>query len=306
MALFRYRLVNVFAADPLLAGTALSGNPLCVFEDASGLGVREMMALTRQFNLSETSFLLPPADPSTADARLRIFTPTHDPALAEMPFAGHPTLGSAYVLRAMLGSVDRVTFELPAGRVAVDAAGDVLTLTAPFEGEPRVRREELPEAKVAAMLGLEPEDLAGPPVWVDTGVEQFLVPLKTTAAVRKAAPSSADLEQWPRSLSGRCNAYVFAFSDEAARGRRQVMARFFIKAPGSGLYEDPGTGSACANLGGWLLHTHAQQPARVQVQQGIDMQRPCRLLLDVADARVRVGGRVVEVATGTVTLPDPQ
>jgi len=304
MALFRYRLVNVFASEPLLAGSALSGNPLCVFEDARGLGVPEMMALTRQFNLSETSFLLPPSDPSTANARLRIFTPTHDPALAEMPFAGHPTLGSAYVLRAMLGAVEGVTFELPAGRVTVAAAGDVLTLTAPFEGEPQVRGEELPEQRVAAMLGLDIEDLAGPPVWVDTGVEQFLVPLRTTAAVRKAAPSAANLEDWPRSLSGRCNAYVFAFSDEEADGRRQVMARFFIKAPGSGLYEDPGTGSACANLGGWLLHTRAPLPARVQVEQGIDMQRPCRLLLDVADGGVRVGGRVVEVATGTVTLPD--
>jgi PhzF family phenazine biosynthesis protein len=98
---------------------------------------------------------------------------------------------------------------------------------------------------------------------------------------------------------------VFAFrDDEAAVGRRPAVARFFINAPGSGLYEDPGTGSACANLGGWLLSSGAQLPARVVVEQGREMERPCRLLLDVGeDRKVRVGGRVVEVANGEVTLP---
>jgi PhzF family phenazine biosynthesis protein len=153
------------------------------------------------------------------------------------------------------------------------------------------------------MLGLDPEDLAGPPLWVDTGVEQFLVPVKTVEAVRKARPAAFDLENWPRSRSGRRNAYVFAFSGDVIDGRRQVIVRFFINAPGSGLYEDPGTGSACANLGGWLLHTREPLPVSVRVEQGLVMQRPCRLLLDVsADRKVRVGGRVVEVATGTVSL----
>jgi PhzF family phenazine biosynthesis protein len=153
------------------------------------------------------------------------------------------------------------------------------------------------------MLGLDAEDLAGPPVWVDTGVEQFLVPVKTADAVRKARPAASDLENWPRSRSGRRNAYVFAFSGDVVDGRRQVIVRFFINAPGSGLYEDPGTGSACANLGGWLLDTGEPLPVTVRVEQGLVIQRPCRLLLDVsADRKVRVGGRVVEVATGTVNL----
>ena len=186
MSTFRYRLVNVFAGEPLLGHTALSGNPLCVFEDARGLDEREMMALTRQFNLSETTFLLPPSDSASgADARLRIFNPTQDRRLAEMPFAGHPTLGSAHVARALsVGSKrgDRVTLELPAGLVPVQAAGDVWTLTAPFQGEPVVHAEEMPASQVAAMLGLEEADLAGHPVWLDTGIEQFLVPVRTAAA----------------------------------------------------------------------------------------------------------------------------
>jgi PhzF family phenazine biosynthesis protein len=307
MAFFKYRLVNVFAGEHLLGASALTGNPLCVFEDARGLGDSEMMALTRQFNLSETTFVLPPSSPSSsADARMRIFTPTHDPNLAEMRFAGHPTLGSAHVVRSLLGSGDnRVSLELPAGLVPVQAEGDVWTLTAPFEGQPIVHPEAMPAEEIAALVGLQADDLAGPPVWLDTGMEQFLIPVKSPAHVRKAAPSAAGMDNWPRSRSGRRNAYVFAFSGDRIEDRDQVMARFFIIAPGSGLYEDPGTGSACANLGGWLLHTGHRLPARILVEQGVEMQRPCRLLLDVStDGKVRVGGRVTEVATGTVTLPD--
>jgi PhzF family phenazine biosynthesis protein len=305
MASFRFRLVNVFVGDQLLGPSALGGNPLCVFEDARAMDERAMMALARQFNLSETTFVLPPSDSTSgAHARVRIFTPTSDPKLAEMRFAGHPTLGSAHVVRDLLGCGDRVTLELAAGLVPVSASGDTWTLTAPFEGAPRVQPEPMPAAEVAAMLGLQAEDLAGEPAWVDTGMEQLLVPLHSPDAVARAAPAPAALEAWPRSRSGRSNAYVFAFSGGSSAGRREVMARFFIKAPGSGLYEDPGTGSACANLGGWLLHTGAKLPASVVVAQGREMQRPCRLQLDVADdRRVRVGGRVVEVARGEVTLP---
>jgi PhzF family phenazine biosynthesis protein len=305
MASFRFRLVNVFAGNDLLGPSALTGNPLCVFEDARDLDERAMMALARQFNLSETTFLLPPSDASTgAHARVRIFTPTHDLKLAEMRFAGHPTLGSAHVVRDLLGGGDEVKLELPAGLVPVSATGDSWTLIAPFEGAPRVQLEPMPAAEVAALLGLQANDLAGEPAWVDTGMEQLLVPLHSADAVARAAPAPAALDAWPRSRSGRSNAYVFAFSGATVAGRREVSARFFIKAPGSGLYEDPGTGSACANLGGWLLHTGAPLPASVVVAQGREMQRPCRLQLDVAgDGKVRVGGRVAEVARGELTLP---
>jgi trans-2,3-dihydro-3-hydroxyanthranilate isomerase len=303
MAAYRFRLVNVFATEPLLGAAALAGNPLCVFEDARGMDDRVLMALTRQFNLSETTFLLPPSPAAPrAHARVRIFTPTHDPKLAEMRFAGHPTLGSAHVVRDLVGCGDEVLLELPAGQVPVQATADTWTLTAPFDGEPKVHQEPMPGAALTALLGLASSDLDGDPLWVDTGMEQLLVPLRSVDAVRNAIPRSAD--DWPRSRSGRRNIYAFAFSGDSAAGRRVARARFFIKPPGNGLYEDPGTGSACANLGGWLLHTGADLPAAVAVEQGREMERPCLLQLDVgADRKVRVGGRVVEVARGEVMLP---
>ncbi|MGE0801675.1 MAG: PhzF family phenazine biosynthesis protein [Lautropia sp.] len=309
MPTYRFRLVNVFVGDTLQTDNALAGNPLCVFEDATGLADRQLMALARQFNLSETTFILPappsaPGEPA-AIARVRIFTPTADPALVEMRFAGHPTLGTAQVLRALHGG-DAVTLALPAGRVPVAADGDVWTLTAPFSGRPGVRPEPMPAADVAAIVGLATDDLAGPPTWLDTGTEQLLVPLRSVAAVGRARPSAARVDAWPRNPTGASNIYVFAFDRDAggSDGRQRVRSRFFIRSPGTGnLYEDPGTGSACANLGGWLLANGHPLPARLAIDQGIEMQRPCRLLLDVGrDGTVRVGGRVAEIARGEALL----
>ena len=116
MTAYAFRLVNVFAETPL------GGNPLCVFEDARGLDDATMQALALQFNLSETTFVLPS---SQARARVHIFTPTF-----EMPFAGHPTLGTAHVVRALAGGGDRVRLEMKAGIIPVDAQGDVWTLQA--------------------------------------------------------------------------------------------------------------------------------------------------------------------------------
>src|SRR5512143_772645 len=116
MAAYDFRLVNVFAESPL------AGNPLCVFADARGLDAATMQALALQFNLSETTFVLPS---DVATATVRIFTPSF-----EMPFAGHPTLGTAHVVRALLDTGDRVTLEMRAGVIPVDAEGDTWTLQA--------------------------------------------------------------------------------------------------------------------------------------------------------------------------------
>src|SRR5213594_4295722 len=115
---YAYRLLNVFN----LAGNRLSGNPLCVFEDGRGLGGATMQALARQFNLSETTFIFPS---DSASAAVRIFTPTF-----EMPFAGHPTLGTAHVVRALAGGGDRVTLAMKAGVIPVTAEGEQWTLEA--------------------------------------------------------------------------------------------------------------------------------------------------------------------------------
>ena len=278
VATYAFRIVNVFAETPL------GGNPLAVFEDARGLDADTMQALALQFNLSETTFLLPS---SCASATVRIFTPTF-----EMPFAGHPTLGSAHVVRDVRGSGDGVTLEMRAGVIPVRADGDRWTLTA---NAPRHRAPAATRDDAAAMLGLARTDVCDGGLWVDTGSEQLVVPLASYGAVRRARPSATALERHARN-DERALAYVFA------REGDEVLARFFFLKHGA-IVEDPGTGSACANLGGWLLATHAPLPQRLRVDQGEAVGRRCRLDLTVdADRAIHVGGRVVELGRGTITL----
>jgi PhzF family phenazine biosynthesis protein len=287
---FNYRLVNVFAES------VLAGNPLCVFEDARSLDAATMQALALQFNLSETTFVLPS---KIASAHVRIFTPTF-----EMSFAGHPTLGTAHVVRSLAGTGDEVTLEMRAGVIAVSGRGDSWTLSA---NAPQHRACAAPRAELASMLGLDISDVAPdatqPPLWVDTGSDQLVIPLASADAVRRVAPR-ADLVQKHASNGTRAMAYVFA-PDAAADGGsdvRHVVSRFFFPKHGA-IVEDPGTGSACANLGGWLLATGAPLPQRIAVAQGDQVARPCRLGLEVtADRRILVTGRVIELGRGTVTL----
>lgn len=274
-----FRLVNVFAETPL------GGNPLCVFEDGTPLDTATMQALALQFNLSETTFVLPS---ERASARVRIFTPGF-----EMPFAGHPTLGTAHVLRDLARAGDRVTLEMTAGVIPVEAHGDTWTLQA---NAPTHRAPEASKGDLAGMLGLDVSAIAGTPLWVDTGSEQLVIPLAGAEAVRRAAPR-AELLLRHASNAARAMAYVFA------RDGDEVLARFFFPKHGA-IIEDPGTGSACANLGGWLLATGADLPQRLTIRQGEAVGRPCRLGLEVrADRSIRVSGRVVEIGRGTIALP---
>jgi len=277
---YAFRIVNVFAETPL------AGNPLAVFEDARGLDDATMQALALQFNLSETTFVLPS---DVATRRVRIFTPAF-----EMPFAGHPTLGTAHIVRAIANAGDRVTLEMRAGNIPVSADGDVWTLTA---NPPRHRQPATPRAALASMLGLAPDELAadGEPLWIDTGSEQLIVPLASFDAVRRAQPSAAAM--LANATNGeRALAYVFA------RDGDRVLARFFFLKYGA-VVEDPGTGSACANLGGWLLVTGAPLPQRLAIDQGEAVGRPCRLGLAVGtDRSIRVSGRVIEIGRGAIAL----
>jgi PhzF family phenazine biosynthesis protein len=278
MATYTFRIVNVFAEAPL------AGNPLAVIEDGRGLDTVTMQALALQFNLSETTFVMPS---EKATAHVRIFTPTF-----EMPFAGHPTLGTAHVVRALSGKGDRVTLEMKAGIIPVAANGDVWTLEA---NAPKHRAPSASRAELAAMLGLAERDLASPSLWVDTGSEQLVVPLASVDAVKRTAPR-ADLMQKHGSNGQRAMAYVFAWEGD------HVTCRFFFPKHGA-VIEDPGTGSACANLGGWLLATGAPLPQRLTLDQGDAVNRPCRIGLEVgADRSVRVSGRVIELGRGTLTL----
>jgi PhzF family phenazine biosynthesis protein len=280
----KYHLVNVFTR-----GGRLTGNPLCVFEDGSSLDTESMQALARQFNLSETTFILPS---SRATARVRIFTPDF-----EMPFAGHPTLGTAHVVRLLQAQPsDAITLEMQAGIIPVEARGDRWTLTANAATH---REIEVTVAELAAALGLPAADIVAEqggrrPLWVDAGSDQLVVPLVDAAAVNRLAPDAARLAQL-RSAQDRQLAYAFA---EAGDG--DVLARFLFEAGGA-FREDPATGSACANLGGWYLATGAAVPLVRRVHQGERVQRPSELLLSIDGAgTVRVGGRVVALGTGEI------
>jgi trans-2,3-dihydro-3-hydroxyanthranilate isomerase len=287
MATHPFRLVNVFTEFQGSARSSgpLTGNPLCVFENAEALSTETMQGLALQFNLSETTFILPS---SRAAARVRIFTPTF-----EMPFAGHPTLGTAHVCRSLRLGNDSLTLEMQAGLIPVRAAGDRWTLTAPSASW---REFDASTASLAAALGIEARDIGERPLWVKAGKEQLVVPLNSTAAVQRTAPNSQLLEGI-RSEDGHSMAYVFAFD---ASGR--VLARFFFPQ-GNAILEDPATGSATANFGAWCLAMKLPLPVELQIAQGERTGRPSSLFLNVNQQQeIFVGGDVVEIGRGTVSL----
>jgi PhzF family phenazine biosynthesis protein len=277
-----YRIVNVFT----VSGNRLSGNPLCVFEDGRGLSTAQMQALARQTNLSETTFILPS---QRASARVRIFTPSF-----EMPFAGHPTLGTAQVIRA-LGAAAPLVLEVEAGLVPVTAEGDTWTLRA--AKPPATRKLAATRAELARTLALPDDAVADEPLWVDTGVEQLVVPLASAAHVRNARPNPALLLDHCRSDTREgAMAYVWAREGNGA------VVRFFFEQHGA-VIEDPATGSACANLGGWMIATGKPLPLELALSQGEAVERPSRLGLRVdADANIFVTGSVVELGTGAFDL----
>lgn len=280
MAAYAYRLVNVFTQGR----TVLSGNPLCVFERAQTLDAARMQALALQFNLSETVFILPSEQ---ASARVRIFTPEY-----EMPFAGHPTLGAAHVCRALGLGGDRLTLEMPAGIIPVRAIGERWTL----QTRASKWREVLePRFTLAAMLGLDKEDIAERPLWVDVGMEQLVIPLASEAAVRRVRVR-ADLLSQMVSAEGKSMAYVFAATSTG------LLARFFFPL-GSAALEDPATGSAAANLGGWCLAMGRPLPCEFEIAQGEYTGRPSSLRLRVdAQQQIYVSGEVIELGRGAVNL----
>ena len=295
MASLAYRLVNVFTCG----AEALSGNPLCVFESGASLDDKTMQALARQFNLSETTFILPS---SRASARVRIFTPSF-----EMAFAGHPTLGTAHVCRALGLGGDELTLEMTAGVIPVSAAGSRWTLQA---NAPRWREVTEPLAAIAVMLGLEPRDIGERPLWVSTGREQLVVPLTSAEAVRRARPQPDALGRFA-SEEGANMAYVFAprttntgdASPVGAETRPELLLARFFFPQGPAVVEDPATGSATANLGGWCIALGRRLPCRFEISQGEQAERPSNLYLDVdTDRRVRVSGDVIELGRGTLTL----
>jgi len=286
MAIHPFRIVNVFTQNQ----GPFTGNPLCVFENGGGLSTGEMQALARQFNLSETTFILPSA---RANARVRIFTPGY-----EMAFAGHPTLGTAHVCRALKLGEDSLVLEMQAGLIPVRAGGDRWTLSALGATS---RELDVSHDTLAAALGLETRDIGERPLWVKAGKEQLVVPLTSTDAVRRAVPTAAAMAKIV-SEDGHSMAYVFCLEGRAADGRDQALARFFFP-DGGAILEDPATGSATANFGAWCLALKRALPVQLQISQGEFVGRRSTLLLDVnRDGQVFVGGDVLEIGRGSITL----
>ena len=296
MSRLRYFTCDVFTDRPFC------GNPLAVLPDARGLADARMQSIAREFNYSETTFVLPPDDPRHA-ARVRIFTPG-----GELPFAGHPTIGTAFVL-ATIGALPReaaeIVFEQGVGPVpvAIFRDGGRVThcrLTAarlPAQGPAAPAAPEL-----AAMLSLaEGEVLEGAACW-SCGVPFLVVPV---AGVDALARCALDLPRWRELLASYPTQKVYPV---ARIGELHWRVRMF--APGLGVAEDPATGSAAAAFAGWLARELPQPrdgTAAVRLEQGIEMGRPAELHVEF-DRRageitaVRVGGAAVMVAEGTLAV----
>ncbi len=275
MTAFSYQLVNVFAES------RWGGNPLAVFTDAARLCDADMQAMARQFNLSETVFVLPGTD--ACAATLRIFTPA-----LELPFAGHPLLGSAAVLQKLLGVPAHFKLNTRAGEIAIREQEGIYRLCA----RPATHRAaDLDWATAAAMLGLEGSDICGEPVWVNAGSEQLLIRAASREAVLAAKPDPLLLAAGATLFPGRSVAYLWHAADGVA------TVRLFY-AQGGAVLEDPGTGSACANLGAWCAEA-GMAPLSWRVLQGEAIGRPNILYLDVDGAgQVEVGGRVQMMGQG--------
>jgi trans-2,3-dihydro-3-hydroxyanthranilate isomerase len=300
----RYLTADVFTDH------VFGGNPLAVFPDASHIPPALMPAIAREFNYSETTFVLPPADPKHA-ARVRIFTPG-----GELPFAGHPTVGTAHVL-ATLGAVrltgDETHMVLEEGvgpvPVTIRATSGVPTFAQLSVAQlPQVTQAPAPAARLAEMLSLTEADLAGPamqPEAVSCGTPFLFVPLRDMAAVARAR-LRVDLSE--ELLRGYVTQMVFVFCMGGERADSQVRARMF--APAIGVPEDPATGSAAVGLGGYLAARDPRADGTLQwrVEQGFEMGRPSLLDVEVekrggATTAVRVGGRTVIVCEGSMRLP---
>ena len=303
----RYRF---FTAD-VFTDRVFGGNPLAVLPEAEGLDTRRMQLVAREFNLSETAFVLPPGDPAHT-RRVRIFTPA-----AELPFAGHPTVGTAFVLAAigavpLTGEETRVVFEEGVGPVPVTvraAGGRPAFAQLSVAKLPEFGPEPPAPAAVADALSLDVADLADGGAGVQAvscGVPILFVPVPDRGALRRARVNRA---AWERVLAPSWAPQVFVFTPDAERPGSDLRARVF--APMLGVEEDPATGAAAAALGGYLgvRADGGDGTLRWVVEQGFEMGRPSILEVE-ADRRggavtaVRVGGASVMVGEGGIEVPD--
>lgn len=310
---YTYHTADVFTDK------AFGGNQLAVIPDARWLSVEQMTAITREFNYSETVFVLPPDDPQHT-RRVRIFTPG-----SELPFAGHPTVGTAFVL-ATIGDIPldgdetRIIFEEPVGPVPVVIRSK--------NGKPyftQLSAAKMPERgplsydidTIASILSLSPKDIDTNGQYaiegVSAGVPFVFVPIRDIAALGRAR---LKLDLWEKTLrnSWAPEIYLFVEKEESLarngvkNGDGVLQVRMF--APNLGVPEDPATGGAAAAFGGYLAWRADPKDGTLTytLHQGVEMGRPSKLLVETdviaGEVRaVRVGGSSVLVASGTLHVP---
>ncbi len=286
MATYRYRVVDVFTENKL------EGNPLAVFPDAPDFDDATMQRVARELNLSETVFVYPPSSPQCA-ARVRIFTPAQ-----EVPFAGHPTVGTAWVLRDE-GRVatDHFALEELVGPVAVRTYDDLLWLrTPPVSFGPEYDRQDC-----ASAMGVSAEDLLdAPPQMVSAGNPNIYIALKSREAVDRAWADLAGMRMIQKSGDPIC-IFVFTPTTEGAYSRMFAAAH--------GIAEDPATGSATGPLAAYMARygmCSGKPGTRLVSEQGVKMGR--RSLLHIlfgelfGDDAIAVGGAVAPIITATMEL----
>lgn len=302
--------VHFITAD-VFTDRTFGGNQLAVFPDAQRIDPALMPQIAREFNFSETTFVLPPDDPANT-ARVRIFTPG-----SELQFAGHPTVGTAHVLAAtgvvkLTGETTKIVFEEGVGPVPVTilAKGGkpvFAQLTAakrPEVGPPPPSRDQLAEMLSLPVGALRSDPFS--PQAVSCGSMFLFVPLVDRSAV---AAARLKLDVWERLLDGDVASEVFVFAEGGERPGSNIRSRMF--APGIGIAEDPATGSAAVALAAYLAARDSRRDGTLRwiVEQGFEMGRPSILeaeadKTDGAVIATRVGGSTVLVTEGDMSLPD--
>lgn len=299
-----YVRVDVFTKKPF------GGNPLAVFPDAKGLTTKEMQLLAKEMNLSETTFVLPAGKSSRADAKVRIFTPD-----MEIPYAGHPTIGTFFVLanEGMISVRDGVTIammEAQAGTLPVEihSSGGTVKKVVTVQCVPEFGDEFEDIGLLAQALSVNEKDFdleRAPPQLVSTGLPWLIVPLMSRKAVESITANAVAFSEVVGRLPENV-VDVYATSIDPVSPSATTHSRGFFLSSGSVL-EDPATGSASGCLGAYLVHRRLVEIARratIINEQGFSMGRPSRIDVEVRMSdhetieSVRVGGSVVEIMRG--------
>lgn len=283
-----FYIVDVFAEEKY------QGNQLAVLVPDSNLSTKEMLRIAKEIHFSETSFIMSNRQ-ENGGYDVRIFTPD-----AEVPFAGHPTLGTAYIINRIIenGNASKVILNLPVGQIPVVFNCDTLTM---FQNEPSFGMKIDQLEYVASVLNIQMEDIRTdfPIQLVSTGLPCIIVPLKAVDVVQRC---SIDHVQFKRFLETYYNCNLLVFSEEGSKDPNCLRVRVFMND--TGFYEDSATGSANGNLAGYLLKYRFfdKENIDVRINQGYEMGRPSRVNIEAklinGKYDIQVGGKVQLVAKG--------